>query len=228
MSRLRVCCFSISLDGFGAGPDQSLDNPLGRGGLGLHDWIFPTRTFIQMHSVGATGGTTGPDDDLARRGNENIGAWILGRNMFGPIRGAWPNDDWKGWWGANPPYHTDVFVLTHHPRPSFEMEGGTVFHFVTDGIEAALGRARTAARGKDVRLGGGVRTIQQCLTARLVDDMHVAIAPVLLGTGERLLDGIDLPALGYGVKERVATDAALHVVFGREPQAPGHASPSSA
>lgn len=213
MSKLRVASFSISIDGFGAGPNQSLEQPLGVGGEALHDWFVPTRTFQRVH--GNDVGTTGTDDDFAARGFRNIGAWILGRNMFGPIRGPWPDDGWKGWWGDNPPYHTPVFVLTHHAREPIAMEGGTTFHFVTDGIHAALERARAAAGGLDVRLGGGAATIQQYLRARLVDEMHIAIAPVLLGAGERLFAGIDLPALGYRCIEHAATEKATHVVIGR-------------
>lgn len=213
MSKLRIHGFAISLEGFGAGPNQSLDNPLGQGGTALHEWTFATRTFQRL--FGGDGGSTGVDDDFVSRGFHNIGAWILGRNMFGPIRGAWPDDHWKGWWGANPPYHAPVFVLTHHPRASIEMEGGTVFHFVTDGIHAALQRAQAAAGARDVRLGGGVATIRAYLRAGLVDEMHVAIAPVLLGSGEHLLSGIDLPALGYQRVEHVPTPGATHVVLAR-------------
>ena len=207
MSKLRVHCFAISLDGFGAGPRQGLENPLGVGGETLHEWILPTRTFQTMQ--GAEGGETGVDDDFAARGMENIGAWILGRNMFGPIRGAW-SGEWKGWWGENPPYHVPVFVVTHHPQAPIDMEGGTTFHFVTDGIESALRSAKTAANGKDVRLGGGVSLIRQYLQSRLVDEMHLAISPVLLGSGEHLLGGIDLPALGYSCSEHVNTAKASH------------------
>ena len=214
MSKVRVDCFAISLDGFGAGPRQDLENPLGVGGLQLHGWVFPTRTFRAMH-VGAQDGTTGVDDDFARRGMEHLGAWILGRNMFGPIRGAWPDEQWKGWWGASPPYHVPVFVLTHHPRKPLEMEGGTTFHFVTGGIEEALARAREAAGAKDIRVGGGVETIRQYLRARLVDELHLAITPVLLGSGEPLLAGLDLPSLGYRVARHVPSDAALHVLLTR-------------
>jgi dihydrofolate reductase len=208
MSKLRVHAFSISLDGYGAGPHQGLENPLGVGGEALHDWMIPTRTFQQLQ--GKEGGSTGVDDDLTRRGFANIGAWILGRNMFGPVRGPWPDDNWKGWWGHNPPYHTPVFVLTHHPRSPIEMDGGTTFHFVTDGIHAALQRAVDAAKGQDVRLGGGASTIRQYLEARLVDELHIAISPVLLGSGEHLLAGIDLLALGYACTEHVATSGAMH------------------
>jgi dihydrofolate reductase len=213
MPRLRVHCFAVSLDGYGAGPDQSRDNPLGVGGMALHEWSFATRTFRQM--FGQEGGTTGVDDDFIARGFSNIGAWIMGRNMFGPIRGPWPDDSWKGWWGDNPPYHCPVFVLTHHPRQPMAMQGGTVFHFVTDGIEAALQRATEAAGGRDIRLGGGVATIQQYLRARLVDEMHLAVSPVLLGSGERLLDRIDLPKLGYRCTEHVPTSGATHVVLAK-------------
>ena len=213
MSRVRVSSFSISLDGYGAGRDQSLDHPLGIGGVALHDWIVATRTFHRMQ--GQDGGETGIDDDFVARGFANVGAWILGRNMFGPLRGAWTDESWTGWWGDDPPYHTPVFVLTKHPRPSVIMKGGTTFHFVTEGIRAALQRARDAANGQDVRVGGGVATIRQYLEARLIDEMHVAISPVLLGSGEHLFIGIDLPALGYECTERVATPKATHVVLTR-------------
>jgi len=210
---LRVSSFSVSLDGYGAGPNQSLEHPLGVGGLELHQWFFPTRTFQGMHGEGD--GTTGVDDEFAAKGFQNVGAWILGRNMFGPIRGPWPDDAWKGWWGANPPYHVPTFVLTHHARPSITMEGGTTFHFVTDGIHAALERATAAANGKDVRVGGGVATIQQYLRAGLVDEMHLAIAPVILGSGELLLAGLNLRAMGYSCREFVPGTNATHVVLAR-------------
>lgn len=213
MSRLRVHAFSVSLDGYGAGPDQSREHPLGRGGEALHTWFFPTRTFRRM--TGAGDGTTGVDEEHAARGFDTIGAWILGRNMFGPVRGPWPDESWRGWWGESPPYHVPAFVLTHHPRPPLEMEGGTIFHFVTGGIEEALDRAREAAAGKDVRLGGGAATIRQYLRAGLVDEMHVAISPILLGDGEALFAGLDLPALGYEVREHVAGGAATHAVIAR-------------
>ncbi|MGB8354161.1 MAG: dihydrofolate reductase family protein [Chthoniobacteraceae bacterium] len=212
MSKLRVNCFGISIDGFGAGPDQDLDNPLGVGGIGLHQWFFPTRTFQKMHG-GQEDGTTGIDNDFAERGFDKVGAWILGRNMFGPIRGAWPDDQWKGWWGETPPYHTQVFVLTHHPRESIQMDGGTTFHFVTDGIQAALNRAKEAAGGLDVRIGGGAATIRQYLQAGLIDQLHIAISPVLLGSGESLFTGIDLVKLGYKCTEQVTTPATMHVVL---------------
>jgi dihydrofolate reductase len=214
MPKLRVQGFSISLDGYGAGPGQSLENPLGVGGMALHQWVFPTRT-LQKMLFGKEGGTTGPDDDFAARGIANLGAWILGRNMFGPVRGPWPDDSWKGWWGDNPPYHVPVFVLTHHPRASITMEGGTTFHFVTDGIEAALKRATEAAGGKDIRLGGGVATIREYLNAGLIDEMHLVISPVLLGSGEHLLGGIDLTRLGFECTEHVPTASATHMILTR-------------
>jgi dihydrofolate reductase len=213
VSRLLVHNFSISLDGYGAGPHQDLHNPLGVGGLGLHEWIFGTRTFRQMH--GGQGGATGTDDDFAARGFEGIGAWILGRNMFGPIRGAWPDDSWKGWWGDNPPYHTAVFVLTNHARAPISMVGGTEFRFVTGGIHVALEQAVEAASGQDVRLGGGVSTVRQYLQAGLIDQLHLAIAPVLLGSGEHLLAGIDAKALGYECTKHVPTAGATHVELTR-------------
>lgn len=213
MSKLRVHCFAISLDGYGAGPRQDREHGLGVGGEELHAWFVPTRTFKAMQ--GREGGITGIDDDYARRGVENLGAWILGRNMFGPIRGEWPDDEWKGWWGKNPPYHVPVFVLTHHPRKPIEMEGGTTFHFVTEGIEEALRRAQQAAGSKDIRLGGGVETIRQYFRARLVDEMHFAISPILLGSGEHLLRDLDLPALGYRVTEHAASEGATHGVLKR-------------
>ena len=211
MSKLRVSSFSISIDGYGAGPNQDLENPLGVGGMAVHKWFFATKTFRTMHGDGS--GTAGVDDDFAARGFANIGAWILGRNMFGPIRGPWPDDSWKGWWGSNPPYHTPVFVLTHHPRASITMEGGTTFHFVTDGIHAALERATEAADGKDIRLGGGVATIRQYLIDGLIDEIHLAFSPILLGSGEHLLSGIDAVKLGYECTEHVATSQATHIVL---------------
>jgi dihydrofolate reductase len=211
--KLRVHGFGVSIDGFGAGPAQSLENPLGVGGMALHDWVFGTRTFQRM--LGSGDGTTGTDDEFAARGLDNIGAWILGRNMFGPIRGPWPDNTWKGWWGDNPPYHTRVFVLTNHPRAPLVMEGGTTFEFVTEGIHAALQRATAAADGKDIRLGGGVATIRQYLRAGLIDEMHLAIAPVLLGSGEALLADIDLLQLGYNCTEHTSTPKATHVILKR-------------
>lgn len=214
MSKLRVNAFSVSVDGFGAGPDQDRDQPLGRGGEQLHQWFIPTRTF-QRTVMRREGGTTGADDDFAARSFENLGAWIMGRNMFGPVRGPWPDHEWKGWWGTNPPYHVPVFVLTHHSRPPLEMDGGTVFHFVTAGIEAALEQARRAAGDKDVRIGGGAATIRQYLQARLIDEMHLAISPILLGGGEPLFEGIDLQALGYRVTNHASTEGAMHLTVAR-------------
>ncbi len=213
MGKLRVDGFALSLDGYGAGPRQDLDNPLGVGGEQLHRWLVPTRTFKAFH--GGKEGTTGIDDDYARRGTENIGAWIMGRNMFGPIRGDWPDEGWKGWWGDDPPYHVPVFVLTRHPRKAIQMQGNTTFHFVTEGIEEALRRARAAAGSKDIRLGGGVETVRQYLRAGLVDELQLVISPVLLGSGEHLLSGLDLLALGFRVAEHVASKAATHVVLKR-------------
>ena len=211
MTRLRVQSFSVSVDGYGAGPNQDLANPLGVGGKDLHAWAFETRTFRQM--FGQEGGGTDIDESFAARGFANIGAWILGRNMFGPIRGPWPDDSWKGWWGDTPPYRVPVFVLTHHPRASIAMKGGTIFHFITDGIAAALAQATAAASGKDVRLGGGVATIREYLRAGLIDEMHLAISPVILGTGENLFAGINARELGYRCTEHVAGENATHVVL---------------
>jgi dihydrofolate reductase len=210
-TKLRVHGFAISIDGYGAGPNQDLGNPLGVGGIQLHEWAFATRTFQQM--FGRDGGTTGIDDKFAARGFHNVGAWIMGRNMFGPIRGTWPDDTWRGWWGDNPPYHTPVFVLTHHTRKSIVMDGGTVFHFVTDGIHAAYKRAIDSADGKDIRLGGGVAAIRQYLRAGLVDEIHLAISPILLGSGEHLFGGIDMKRLGYDCTEQVPTKNATHIVL---------------
>lgn len=212
MSKVKVCAFSVSLDGYGAGPEQTLETPLGKHGESLHEWFFPTQSFQTMHGGGE--GNTGIDNDFAERSFENIGAWIMGRNMFGPIRGSWPNDDWKGWWGSNPPYHVPVFVLTHYPRKSIEMEGGTVFHFVTGGIHEALENARKGANGKDIRIGGGVSTVRQFLQAGYIDEMHLAISPVFLGSGENLLAGIDLPKLGFTHIE-TAFGKATHVILRR-------------
>ena len=214
MSRVRVSAFAVSLDGYAAGPHQSLDNPLGIGGPKLFEWFFSTHTWKQMH--GQEGGSTGVDNEWAQRGMENVGAWILGRNMFGPVRGPWPDDSWKGWWGDEPPYHVPTFVLTHHPRKSVEMKGGTTFHFVTDGIHSALQRAKEAAKERDVRIGGGVATIQQYLRAKLIDQMHLAFRPILMGSGENLFAGLDMTALGYECTEHVATKYAVHVVLTRQ------------
>jgi dihydrofolate reductase len=213
MPRLLVLGFTISLDGYGAGPNQTKEEPLGVGGEELHDWLVNTRTFKRMS--GREGGDAGVDDEFAARSMSDIGAWILGRNMFGPIRGPWPDESWRGWWGKNPPYHGPAFVLTHHPRPSLEMEGGTVFHFVTEGIHSALERARAAAGQRDIRLLGGASTIRQYLQAKLVDEMHVAVSPRLLGSGEHLMIGLDLPALGYQCTKSVATAKAVHYTITR-------------
>jgi dihydrofolate reductase len=215
MTRVRVEGFTLSLDGYGAGPNQDIRNPLGVGGTDLHQWLVPTRT-IQRTLFGADGGTTGIDDDFAARGFKNVGAWILGRNMFGPIRGPWLDMNWKGCWGDNPPYHVPAFILTHHARAPIQMEGGTTFHFVTGGIHEALDRARDAANGMDVRIGGGPNTIQQYLRAGLIDELHVAVSPVLLGGGERLFEGIDVRALGYECVQFVASEKATHVVLRRQ------------
>ena len=213
MSKVKVACFGLSIDGFSAGPRQGIDDPLGVGGLSLMAWFFPTRSFQQMH--GGVDGETGIDDDFATRGAADIGAWILGRNMFGPVRGPWPDESWKGWWGDNPPYHVPVFVLTHHAREPLVMAGGTTFHFVTEGIHAALDAAKKAAGDRDVRIGGGVDTVRQYLQAGLVDEVHLALSATLLGQGEALLPGIDLPALGFRCTERAASPLATHVVLTR-------------
>lgn len=211
MAKLRVHAFSLSLDGYGAGPDQDLDSPLGKGGSAMHEWLFKTSTFHRM--LGEDGGETGIDDDLTALGFDNIGAWIMGRNMFGPVRGPWPDDAWRGWWGENPPFHTPVFVLTHHARGPIAMEGGTTFHFVTEGIEVALQRAMAAARGKDVRLGGGVETLCEFLRARLIDELHVAIAPTILGSGEALFRDMDLLQLGYRCTKHIPGVNATHFMI---------------
>ncbi len=213
MARLRVAAFSMSIDGFGAGPNQRLDHPLGENGLEVHRWLFETATFRAMQSQ--PGGEHGIDDNFAARSMKNVGAWILGRNMFGPVRGPWPDDSWRGWWGESPPYHVPVFVLTHHARPSLAMDGGTTFHFVTDGIRAALDRARSAAGSRDVRVGGGVATIRQYLQERLIDEIHLAIADVLLGCGEALFAGMDWRTLGYRCVEAVRGERATHVIIER-------------
>ena len=207
---VKVLSFAVSLDGFGAGPRQDLQNPLGVGGPALMEWFFNVRVWRRMH--GQEGGETGVDNGMAERGFENIGAWILGRNMFGPIRGPWPDDQWKGWWGEEPPYHVPTFVLTHHPREPLRMKGGTEFIFVTDGIEAALEQAKAAAGSKDVRIGGGVSTVRQYLQARLIDELHVAVRPVFLGEGENLWRGLDLKALGYECDQVIPGERATHVI----------------
>jgi dihydrofolate reductase len=213
MPKLRVHNFSISLDGYGAGPDQTLENPLGVGGEALHKWFVVTRTFRRM--IGEKGGKVNLDDRYSAAGNVGIGATVMGRNMFGPIRGAWPDHEWRGWWGEEPPYHHPVFVLTHHARSPLPMEGGTIFYFVTDGIESALEQAFAAAGGMDVRLGGGVSTVQQYLRAGLVDEMHIAMSPLLLGRGERLFDHLDGGPYGLECVELVASPAAVHARFAR-------------
>jgi len=221
MTKLRVKAFSISIDGYGAGLDQALENPMGVVGMALHKWVFGTKTFQKMTGHATESLTSDKavredvDDRFAARGFENLGAWIMGRNMFTPSRGAWPDDDWKGWWGANPPYHVPVFVLTHHAREPLTMEGGTTFHFVTDGIHAALSRAKEAAQGKDIRLGGGTATVRQYLSAGLIDELHLVISPVLLGRGEHLLAGIDTAALGYTCTEHAASELATHVIVSK-------------
>src|SRR3954462_3440059 len=209
MSKIRVASFGVSLDGYGAGANQSLENPLGMRGPEIMEWFFPTRVFQRLY--GKAPGETGVDNSMAEAGFANLGAWILGRNMFGPVRGPWPDESWKGWWGDEPPYHVPVFVLTHHARKPLEMKGGTTFHFVTDGIEAALERAKEAAGGKDVRLGGGVATVRQYLKASLVDELHLALRPVLMGAGEHLWRDLDLHALGYECHKTVAGERATHL-----------------
>lgn len=214
MPKVRVAAFGVSLDGFSAGPDQSLNDPLGKRGTDIFEWFFHTRTFSAIH--GGEDGATDLNDAFAQRSFENVGAYILGRNMFGPVRGPWPDDSWKGWWGENPPYHTPVFVLTHHKREPLEMQGGTTFYFVTGGIEEALERAKQAAGDKDVRIGGGVSTVRQYLQAGQIDSMHFAVSPVFLGQGEALFAGLDLPALGFSITERQVTERATHVVLEKQ------------
>jgi dihydrofolate reductase len=211
MSKVKVGAFSISLDGFGAGPRQNVNDPIGARGHELHSWLFETAVFKKM--IGESGGSTGIDNDFAAQSFENVGAWIMGRNMFGPVRGSWQDDSWKGWWGDNPPYHTPVFVLTHYPRPAVTMEGGTTFHFVTDGPVDALARAREAAKGRDVRIGGGVSVIRQYLASSLIDEMHLAVSAVLLGEGEHLFGGLDLPGLGFAPCATTSGEGALHVII---------------
>jgi dihydrofolate reductase len=213
VSKIRVQCFALSIDGYGAGPNQDLHNPLGVNGPELMEWFFNTRVWRRMH--GLADGETGTDNQIAEQGFAGIGAWILGRNMFGPIRGPWPDDSWKGWWGDEPPYHTPVFVLTHHSRGPLKMAGGTEFQFVTEGIHSALERARAAAGGLDVRIGGGVATIRQYLRAGLIDELHLALRPVVLGSGENLLNGIDVRSLGYECEKSVAGERATHVFLRR-------------
>jgi dihydrofolate reductase len=220
MGKVRVAAFSVSLDGFGAWPLQDLENPLGVRGMELHEWVFTTDAFKKMHGQGE--GTKGVDNDVAEQAIANVGAWILGRNMFGPVRGPWndkPGDSWNGWWGDNPPYHTPVFVLTHHPRSPLAMEGGTTFRFVTDGAESALNQAREAAQGKDVRIGGGVSTIRQYLVAREIDEIHLAFSPVLLGEGGNLFSGINLSKLGFAPYKTLAGENATHVFLRNQKKA---------
>lgn len=214
MHKVKVAAFSVSLDGFGAGSDQSAEHPLGKRGEELHTWMYPTKAFQQM--IGKEGGTEGTDNDFAEKSFENIGAWIMGRNMFGPIRGPWPDDAWKGWWGENPPYHVPVFVLTHHEREPVMMKGGTTFYFVTDGIKSALEKARTAANGKDIRIGGGTATIRQFLQQGLIDEIHLAISPVFLGSGENLFAGMNLPDSGFAKPEKINGEGATHIIVAKE------------
>ena len=214
MPRLLVSGFTISLDGYGAGPRQTLTEPLGVGGEALHAWLVSTQTFRRMQ--GQEGGSTGIDEEFAAKSMADVGAWIMGRNMFGPVRGPWPDESWRGWWGKNPPYHVPVFVLSHHAREPLEMEGGTIFHFVTDGMHAALERARAAAGQKDIRIGGGVATIRQYLQAGLIDELHLAVSPIFLGSGEHLFSGIDLVALGYRYTRTVPSTKAVHYIIGRD------------
>jgi dihydrofolate reductase len=207
--KTRVQSFGVSLDGFGAGPDQDLSHPLGVRGMEIMEWFLATRMWRNMH--GQDGGETGVDHRMAEQGFANVGAWILGRNMFGPVRGPWPDESWRGWWGDEPPYHVPVFVLTHHARATLRMAGGTDFHFVTDGIEAALERAKAAAGGRDVRIGGGVATVRQYLRARLIDELHLAVRPVLLGAGEPLFENLNLSGLGYACVDSIPGERATHV-----------------
>ncbi|HTH37429.1 MAG TPA: dihydrofolate reductase family protein [Pyrinomonadaceae bacterium] len=214
MSKVHVSSFGISLDGFSAGADQSIENPLGVNGTEMMEWFFPTKTFIEQH--GGDGGETGIDDDFAAKSMTGNGAWILGRNMFGPIRGPWPDDEWKGWWGDEPPYHVPTFVLTHHRREPIEMKGGTTFYFVTDGIQSALEQAKTAAGARDIRIGGGPATVRQYLNERLIDELHLAVRPILMGRGEKLFDGLDLRDLGYSVEGFVPGERAVHMLIRRQ------------
>jgi dihydrofolate reductase len=213
MTKVRVTTFGVSLDGFGAGPRQSLEHPLGVNGPNIMEWFFPTRVWQKMNGLGE--GETGIDNQMAEQAVENVGAWIMGRNMFGPVRGPWPDDKWKGWWGDEPPYHVPVFVLTHHARPPLEMAGGTTFHFVTDGIESALKQAKAAANGKDVRIGGGVSTVRQYLRAKAIDELHLVSRAVLLGDGESLFEDLDWRELGYQVVKHVPGERATHVFVKR-------------
>jgi dihydrofolate reductase len=214
MSKIKVKHFSISLDGFGAGLNQNLENPLGIRGMELHQWAFATKMFKTM--IGASGGEEGIDNDVMSKTFENVGAVIMGRNMFGPIRGNWIDDEWKGWWGENPPFHVPVFVLTHHEKKSLEMEGGTTFHFITDGIKSALDEAKKVAQGKDIVIGGGVSTIRQFIQAGYIDEIEISLAPVFLGSGENLFSGIDMPSLGYTKIVRTEGEGATHFTITRD------------
>jgi dihydrofolate reductase len=214
MSKVKALGFSVSMDGFGAGPNQSIDNPLGIRGMEVHNWMFPTKAFQKM--IGKDGGTEGTDNALIENSFENVGAWIMGRNMFGPVRGEWENEDWKGWWGEEPPYHVPVFILTHYARDPIKMKGGTVFYFVTGGIELALEQAKKAADGKDIRIGGGVSTIRQFLQAGYIDEIRLAFSPIFLGSGEHLFSGIDLPALGFTQTQKVNGEGAMHITLTKE------------
>jgi len=213
-SKVRVSAFTISLDGFGAGPDQSNDFPMGKGTEHLHQWMFRTKMFQKM--LGREGGVEGTDNDFAEKSMENIGAWIMGRNMFGPVRGSWPNEDWKGWWGENPPYHVPVFVLSHHARKSIEMKGDTIFHFVTEGIEVALEKAKAVARRKDIRIGGGASTVRQFLQAGYIDELHIAVSPVFIGSGEHLFSGIDMHQLGFNQIQKMEGEKASHFILTKD------------
>jgi dihydrofolate reductase len=215
MSKVKVAAFAVSLDGFGAGPNQSLENPLGVRGPELHKWFFKTKIFQKMHGDSNAVGVEGVDNSFAERSFQNVGAWILGRNMFGPIRGPWVNNEWRGWWGENPPYHVPVFVLTHHKREPLEMQGGTTFYFITDGIKSALKKAKEAANGKDVRIGGGVQVIREYLKAGLIDELHLVYSPVLLGSGENLFSGLDMHKLGFSVSEKADTVDATHIILSK-------------
>jgi len=214
MGKVHVSAFGISLDGFSAGPDQSLEHPLGVNGTDMMEWFFPTKTFIEQH--GGEGGETGIDDDFAAKSMTGNGAWILGRNMFGPVRGPWPDDEWKGWWGDEPPYRVPTFVLTHYPRDPVEMKGGTTFYFITDGIHSALEKAKQAAGDKDIRIGGGPATVRQYLKERLIDELHLAMRPIFLGKGEKLFEGLDLRELGYKVENTVQGERATHLIIRKQ------------
>ncbi len=214
MGKVKVAGFSVSVDGYGAGPEQSLQNPLGKRGTELHQWFFDTRFFHEM--IGREGGAVDSiDQTYAQRAMAGFGAFILGRNMYGPIRGAWDGTDWKGWWGDNPPYHAPTFILTHHAHPPIKMEGGTTFFFITDGIKSALDQAKAAAGNLDVKIGGGVSTVRQYLEAGLIDELHYAVSPVILGQGEAMFAGLDLPSLGYTAVEQVMGEKALHLVLAK-------------